>query len=128
MIPMSESDKRKIIETAADTHDVDLERAVVAEDQNPESDRIYLIECIEGEGYRLVAYGLDADGNPANEEPIIIPETAVGPIQGLLHAAGLHVTNQEFLDDPNSEARISIRDMAEGMGLSKPLETDGEGW
>jgi hypothetical protein len=116
---------RKLIEAAADVHDVDLDRAVVAADSDPESDRIYIIEEADG-GYRLIEFGLMAgypeEGHPASEEPMFIPESAVGAVQGLLHAAGLHVSNREFVPGPEEDQQISIRDLAEGMGISKPLD------
>lgn len=120
-------DPQDLIETAADVHDVDLDHAVVAQDPDPESSRIYIIEEA-GDGYRLIEFGLMAgypeEGHLASEEPMFIPETAVGAIQGLLHAAGLHTTNREFVPGPEGADQISIRDLAEGMGVSKPLGSE----
>ena len=114
--------KRELIEAAADVFDVDLDHAVVTEDRDPESDRIYIIEEADG-GYRLAEFGLMAgypeEGHPASEEALFIPETAVGAVQGLLHAAGLHATNHGQLTSEGTQ--ISIRDLAEGMGVSEPL-------
>lgn len=122
---MGNGASRKIIDAAADVHDVDLDHAVVAADSDPESDRIYIIEEADG-GYRLIEFGLMAgypeEGHPASEEPMFIPESAVGAVQGLLHAAGLHVSNREFVPGPEEDQQISIRDLAEGMGISKPLD------
>lgn len=130
MIQVSDPDeygKQELIDTTADHFDVDLNHAVVAKDQDPESDRIYIIEEADG-GYRLMEYGLMAgypeEGYPASEEALFIPETAVGAVQGLLHAAGLHVTNHGQLTSDGTQ--ISIRDLAEGMGVSEPLQDGGD--
>lgn len=112
---------QEVIISAVEVHDVDMDNSVVAQDDDPESDRIYIIECIDGE-YRLISYGVDSEGRAANEDPIRIPETAVGAVQGLMHAAGMHVVNQEFVPGPGMEPQISLRDLAQGMGLSKPME------
>jgi hypothetical protein len=98
---------------------VDLDHAICGSDDDPESDRIYIIEDTHRDGYRLISYGMDADGRPPNGDPIHIPETAVGDVQGLLHAVGLHVVEHLEGDTP-----ITLRDLSEGMGLSKPLEPD----
>jgi len=125
----ADSPPDELIEAAAEVHDVDLDHAVVGFDADPESSRIYIIEEADG-GYRLISFGLMAEypeeGQPASEEPIFIPETAVGAVQGLLHAAGLHVSNREFVPGPEEDQQISIRDLAEGMGVSEPLRS-GEG-
>jgi hypothetical protein len=124
---MGNGAEKDIIEAAASQHDVDLDRAVVVADPLEESDRIFIIECIEEQPvYRILAFGKDAAGKPASEEAIRIPESAVGAVQGLLHAAGLHVSNREFVTGPDGEQQISIRDLAEGMGLSKPLNTEDQ--
>lgn len=119
-----ESTSQDFIEAAADFFDVDLDHAVVAQDDDPESDRIYIIEEA-GDGYRLMAYGLDADGDHVvPEDPLHIPESAVGAVQGLLHAAGLHCTNQGLLTGGDHD--ISIRDLSERMGVSKPLGSEAD--
>ena len=111
--------KRSLIRAAASQYDVDLDHAICATDDDPESDRVYIIEDTQVDGYRLISFGLDADGRGAAEEPISIPDTAVGAVQGLLHAAGMHVVEHLEGDRP-----ISIRHLAQGMGLSKPLDPD----
>lgn len=111
--------KRSLIRAAASQYDVDLDHAICATDDDPESDRIYIIEDTRVDGYRLISYGLDADGRSATEDPIRIPDSAVGPVQGLLHAAGMHVVEHLESDRP-----ISIRHLAQGMGLSKPLDPE----
>lgn len=121
----AEAPPEDLIDAAATKHDVDLDHAVVGWDSDPDSSRLYLIEEADG-GYRLIGFGRDGDDRPASEEPIHIPESAVGAIQGLLHAAGMHCTNQGMLTG-GSEDPISIRDLSEGMGLSKPLETEDGG-
>lgn len=108
---------RELIRAAADQHTVDLDHAIAATDNDPASDRIYIIEDTQVDGYRLISYGLDADDRPAAGKPISIPDTAVGGIQGLLHAAGMHVV--EHLEGGTP---ISIRDLSEGMGISEPLK------
>lgn len=123
----ADAEPEELIETAADVHGVDMDQAVVAFDEDPESSRIYIIEDVDG-GYRLIEFGLMAgypeEGHPASEEPMFIPESAVGAVQGLLHAAGLHVSNREFVAGPEEDQQISIRDLAEGMGVSKPLGSE----
>lgn len=113
------TDPQKVIEAAADSYGVDMERAVVAQDPDPESSRIYILEELPEE-YRLISYGLDADGNTGTEEPIHIPISAVGELQGLLHAAGLHQAHDSLID-----GSTTLRDISEGMGVSEPLQPDG---
>lgn len=106
-----------IIEAAADNHDIDLDRAITSKDSDPTSDRIYLLEEQPG-GYRLIHFGIDADGFSAEpEQPLFIPDSAVGGLQALLHAAGLHQAHDSLID-----GSTRLRDVSEGMGVSKPME------
>lgn len=110
--------KRSRIRAAVEEFEVDLNHAIVGADDSPESERIYVIEDVRTDGYRLIGYGVDADGVPESSE-VHIPDTAVGSIQGLLHAAGMHVV--EHLE---GEAPVSLRDLSEGMGISEPLNPE----
>lgn len=109
-----------LIDAAAEMHDVDLDHAVVGFDADAESSRIYIIEEAGG-GYRLISFGQDAEDRIPSDDPIHIPESAVGAVQGLLHAAGMHTTNRGLLT--GGESKISIRDLAEAKGISKPVGT-----
>jgi hypothetical protein len=120
---MSERTTQELIEAAADVHDVDLDTAVTAADPDPESSRIYILEEAP-RGYRLIEFGLEAgypeEGRPASEEPMFIPESAVGAVQGLLHSAGLHQAHDSLID-----GSTRLRDVSEEMGVSEPLQPDG---
>ena len=120
---MSEHTTQELIEAAADVFDVDLDTAITAADPDPDSSRIYILEEAP-RGYRLIEFGLEAgypeEGQPASEEPMYISESAVGAVQGLLHSAGLHQAHDSLID-----GSTRLRDVAEGMGVSEPLQTDG---
>lgn len=118
---MPEHSEQKLIESAADMHDVDLDQAVVATDTHPASDRIYILEGGETGSYRLIAYGLDAAGDPANEDPITIPRTALDGIGMLFHAANLQ-RSHNLLAEEEGEEGLGLREVSEGFGISEPLD------
>lgn len=117
-----EPSAQELIEAAADHYDADLDQAVTAVDPDPNSSRIYILEEV-ADGYRLMEYGLEAgypeEGQPAAEEPMHIPVSAVGEVQGLLHAAGLQQAENHLASDAGDDG-LGLREVAEGMGVAEP--------
>lgn len=111
-----------LVGTAAEVHDVDLEQAVVGTDADADSQRIFILEEVDG-GFRLIGYGLDANGKGASEEPLFIPDTAIGDLQSLFHVAGLRRNEQRLLEFPEEE-RQDLREIGDAMGLTHPLDGD----
>lgn len=111
---------RELIEHAAEEHDVDLDHAISAIDPDPESSRIYILEEVPS-GYRLIGYGLDAEGDYVDQhEPLHIPAGAIGELQGLFHAAGLQ-QSENLLAQESDQDGLGLREVAEGMGVAEPL-------
>ncbi|AGM11259.1 hypothetical protein HHTV1_3 [Haloarcula hispanica tailed virus 1] len=114
------NDPQAVIETAAQEHDVDLDEAITAIDPGEESTRIYILDQQAGGDYRLISYGLDADGNAApTEKPMQIPESAITVVQSLLHGAGMQQAHNAAAD-----ADATLRAVSEGMGITEPYLGD----
>lgn len=111
-----------LVGSAAEVHDVDLEQAVVGTDSDADSQRIFILEEV-ADGFRLIGYGLDANGQAASEEPLFIPNSAIGDLQSLFHVAGLRRNEQRLLDFPEEE-RQDLREIGDAMGLTHPLDGD----
>ena len=113
---------RKVIEVAAENHDVDLADAITAIDPTEGSSRIFILDQRPDGDYRLISMGLDADGNAqAPEQPLHIPEGAISMVQSLLHGAGMQQAHNMTAD-----ADASLRDVSEGMGITEPYLADSE--
>jgi len=117
---MRVDDPQAIIETVADEHGVDLDDAITAIDPAEESSRIYILDQPDGGDYRLISFGLDADGNrEPSEKPMHIPESAITVVQSLLHGAGMQQAHNAAAD-----ADASLRAVSEGMGITEPYLGD----
>lgn len=109
--------------SASEVHDIDLSQAVVGTDADPDSKRIFILEEVDG-GFRFIPYGLDANGKAASpEEPLFIPNTAIGDLQSLFHVAGLRRNEQRLLEFPEEE-RQDLQEIGEAMGLVHPMGED----
>lgn len=123
--PDTSEDPQALIDAMADQHGVDMDRAVTAVDPDPESSRIYVLEEVD-RGYRLIGFGLDSQNTPAREKPMFIPDSAVGALQALLHSAGLHLAHRDLVADDPMGQDLNLRDVSEGMGVSAPMEPEGD--
>ena len=111
---------RKVIEAAAQAHDVNLDEAITAIDPTEGSSRIFILDQQADGDYRLISFGLDAEGNhEPTEQPLHIPEGAISMVQSLLHGAGMQQAHNMAAD-----ADSSLRDVSEGMGITEPYLGD----
>lgn len=107
--------------SAIDVHDIDPQKAVLGSDADPESDRIYILEEVDG-GFRLIEFGLkpgypeDPEVEPTAEETMHIPEGCVVLLKRLFEVASLR-QNEERTGIPIISEELGLTEIGDQLGL-----------